>query len=289
MRPGDPFSLETYHLFKHPPFEHPSFCNFNIIEVIGRGTYASVYRAMRGHLMYALKQFEFDSNVGRLSILASFDREIRAHAQFPNNVHRNITRLISLVLGECGVPTGLAFEYVAARSMVGRRFDLVILERIAHQVAEALVFTRRHHVIHGDIKPNNILVSDDGTVIKLCDFGLATVVESGQRARIQTYGHGTLPYTPPETVPTGHAVPFLTYASDIWSLGCVLFEAATCIAPFLRNDDHRTIQAIHEGAYTWPENCTNAHFRAIVDSMMRHDPLVRISLDLLLSSSLCSK
>lgn len=90
---------------------------------------------------------------------------------------------------------------------------------ILGQLLQAVTYCHTHQIIHRDIKPSNILVFD-GLIIKLSDFGLAR--EVGEQEDAITEVRGTLSYASPEII---KGEPYL-YATDMWSLGCVLYELA---------------------------------------------------------------
>jgi serine/threonine protein kinase/DNA-binding CsgD family transcriptional regulator len=107
-----------------------------------------------------------------------------------------------------------------------------VVSRLGHQICMALDYAHRMGVIHRDIKPANIYVTDDNNV-KIMDFGLA-IPTDGNRKRVTAPGSviGTPVYLSPEQA---QAKP-LTFATDLYSLGCVLYEMLTGILPFDADD-----------------------------------------------------
>ncbi len=102
--------------------------------------------------------------------------------------------------------------------------------RLAEQVCRALEHAHSRGVVHRDLKPGNIWLAQDGTA-KLGDFGLAVALD---RSRLTMAGMmvGTASYMPPEQALGSQATP----RSDLYSLGCVLYEMATGRPPFLGDD-----------------------------------------------------
>lgn len=104
------------------------------------------------------------------------------------------------------------------------------------QMCAALDYLHKHGVIHRDLKPANFLLDEEGT-IKLSDFGLASVIAS---RRITSAGKtaGTLLYMAPEQIRGGDITP----KTDLYALGCVLFELLTGKPPFVGDTPASTMQ-----------------------------------------------
>lgn len=159
--------------------------------------------------------------------------------------HRNIAKLFDAGITEQGQPF-LALEYVEGlpideycrASADGSPLPLAARLRLFLQVVQAVAYAHGKLVVHRDLKPANILVSRQGGA-RLLDFGIAKLLESGetQATRLTQVGGGafTPDYASPEQI-LGEA---LTVASDVYSLGVVLYELLAGVRPYKLKRDSR--------------------------------------------------
>jgi serine/threonine protein kinase len=151
--------------------------------------------------------------------------------------HPNIVTIYDI--GESEAGRYIAMEFVSGRSLrtlAASQMQGAELTALARQIAQALAVAHEAGIVHRDVKPENILLRDDG-LVKILDFGIARLVGGGPvMDGSPTVGHdtdtgiviGSLRYMSPEQA-RGDPV---TAASDVFSLGIVLFELATGIHPF---------------------------------------------------------
>jgi serine/threonine protein kinase len=150
---------------------------YRIIEKVGAGGMGEVYQAedsqLRRHV--ALK-FLPEKTLGDRAAVERFIREARAASALN---HPNIVTIHEI--GESGPNRYIVMEFIAGRTLrkiIGQGVDLESLARIGEQVARALAVAHAAGIVHRDIKPDNIMVRDDG-YIKVLDFGLARLARSG--------------------------------------------------------------------------------------------------------------
>jgi serine/threonine protein kinase len=160
-------------------------------------------------------------------IVQRFEREAQFAASL--SAHPNIVSVFDV--GQDGDLHYMIMELVDGFSLKAAikeeaPFNVDRACHIAAEVASALDFAHRHGFVHRDIKPQNILISRDGTV-KVTDFGIAFSAGSTQVTRTGTM-FGTAQYISPEQVQGKTA----TSVSDVYSLGVVLFEMLTGELPF---------------------------------------------------------
>jgi len=199
---------------------------YELVRLIGRGGMGAVYEAVRADDSFR-KRVAIKLVPGGLDselTLARFRRERQILATL---AHRHIATLLDGGIAPDGRPF-LVLEYIEGTPITEwcDARHLSIRERIElfRQVCDAVQHSHTNLIVHGDIKPGNILVTADGTA-KLLDFGIAKLVgaDAGDDAMPLTRG-GIRPFTPEYASPEQVRGAPLTTASDVYSLGVVLFE-----------------------------------------------------------------
>ncbi len=198
---------------------------YEILDKIGTGGMSDVYKAKDHKLnrfvaVKVLKQ-EFSENT---NFVSKFRVEAQAAAGL---MHSNIVNVYDV-----GEEDGIYFivmelvEGITLKNYIEKKARLSIKEAIsiAIQVSMGIEAAHNNHIIHRDIKPQNIIISKDGKV-KVTDFGIAKAATSNT---ITSNVMGSVHYTSPEQARGG----FSDEKSDIYSLGCTMFEMLTGHVPF---------------------------------------------------------
>ncbi|HLF01954.1 MAG TPA: serine/threonine-protein kinase [Anaerolineales bacterium] len=122
------------------------------------------------------------------------------------------------------------------RRQPDQRFALPRLAALFHQICAALEHIHAHQLIHRDLKPSNIMVVSAGgdLHVKVMDFGLVRPVSTDRKLTLLDAILGTPTYTPPEQF---GSTPNLTFHADLYSVGVLLYEAATGQLPFEGDPD----------------------------------------------------
>jgi eukaryotic-like serine/threonine-protein kinase len=206
---------------------------YKISKRISAGGMGAVYLAERAdeqyHKRVAIKLIKRGMDTD--SVLRHFRNERQILASFD---HPNIARLLDGGATQDGLPY-FVMEYVEGLPIdqYCTNHALSITEglELFREMCAAVAYAHRHAVIHRDIKPSNILVTSDGTP-KLLDFGIAKILQPGAReeglATITGVRLMTPEYASPEQV-RGEAV---TTATDVYSLGVVLYQLLTGQKPY---------------------------------------------------------
>ena len=206
---------------------------YQIVDEIGHGGMGEVYRAFRadGHYSKEVAVKMVRAGVDSASVQERFRNERQILASLD---HPNIARLLDGGTTDDGVPY-LVMELVEGTRIDGycEKHKLTIPERLQlfRQVCSAVQYAHQHLVIHRDLKPSNILVTGDG-VPKLLDFGIAKLLDEaaagGSEFTLTGFQLLTPQYASPEQV-RGEGI---TTASDVYSLGVVLYELLTGHSPY---------------------------------------------------------
>ncbi|WP_330177252.1 serine/threonine-protein kinase [Streptomyces sp. NBC_01498] len=215
---------------------------YRLLDLIGRGGMGEVWRARDESLgrhvaVKCLKPLGPQQDRSFTRVLRErFRREARVAAALQ---HRGVT-----VVHDFGEHDGVL--YLVMELLEGRNLSQLLEDNgrgrlpvpdvvdIAEQVADALAYTHEQGIVHRDLKPANIMRLADGAV-KICDFGIARLGHDiGFTSKLTGTGiaMGTPHYMSPEQIGGGH----IDHRSDLYSLGCVLYEITTGAPPFDQDD-----------------------------------------------------
>ena len=205
---------------------------YRILERIARGGMSTVYAAVDERLdrLVAVKVMSAALSADP-AFSDRFAREARAAARL---THLNVVSVYDqgTEVAADGHHVFLVMELVEGRTLrelLRERGRLTAPEAISimEPVLSALSAAHRAGLAHRDVKPENILLSDDG-IVKVADFGLARAVESDPTATRTGLMMGTVAYCAPEQISKGSTDP----RSDVYSAGIVLFELLTGTPPY---------------------------------------------------------
>ncbi|XP_037322554.2 serine/threonine-protein kinase 36 [Pungitius pungitius] len=242
--------------------------SYHVLELAGEGSFGRVYKG-RKRFTGQVVALKFMPKVGRSEKeLRSLRREIEIMRGLE---HPNIVQLFDSFETETEVV--VVTEYAE-----GHLFQILVddeklpesqVREIACQLVSALYYLHSHRILHRDMKPQNILLGKSG-VVKLCDFGFARAMSVS--TMVLTSIKGTPLYMSPELV---EEKPY-DHTSDLWSLGCILYELHTGAPPFPTTSLLHLVQLIVKDPVKWPgtmsDTCTS-----LLKGLLTKDPQKRLS------------
>lgn len=204
---------------------------YEILEKIGSGGMAVVYRGKDKKLdRYVTIKVLREEFIGDEEFIERFRSEACSAARLS---HPNIVRAYDV--GEDGDVNYIVNEYIhgdTLKKAIKEKapFDSRSTINVAIQIASALSQAHKAHIVHRDIKPQNILVGTDG-VVKVTDFGIARAATASTMTTTANAA-GSVHYFSPEQARGG----YVDEKSDIYSLGITMFEMITGVLPFQGNN-----------------------------------------------------
>ncbi len=246
---------------------------YRIVRPLGRGGMGAVYLAQRDddqfHKEVAIKILKFELEGGAGVARFRHERQILANLEHPN-----IARLLDGGATELGTPY-IVLEYVEGVPLTDwcEQQELSIEQRLRlfREVCDAVQYAHQHLVVHRDIKPGNILVTPEG-VPKLLDFGIAKLLptgDSGGGAPPATITGGML-MTPDYASPEQVRGAGISTASDVYSLGAVLYQLLTGQRPYTIQN-YNPLEIAHvvcEAEVRLPSSLGNRRLRGDLDCIV---------------------
>jgi len=259
--------------------------NVRITDFIGAGGMGQVFLGVdeRLHRKVAVKALSSGFRVSENATIR-FHREARILSRLD---HPSICRLYDLI--DSSEPPCLLLEYLEGRTLgevLGAVGEDEILD-IGIQVAHALAAAHREGVIHRDLKPDNVMVMADGSA-KVLDFGIGRLMEEicpepatlpGTASRRVHYGdtptvQGDIIGTPRYMSPEQALGEELTPATDVFSLGIVLYELFEAHSPYSTEDPLALLSTI-PSAEIEPPPSASVPLRELIQRLVARDPMQR--------------
>jgi len=211
---------------------------FKVISLLGRGGFGCVYKVYQLLLKkeFALKTLN-PANMTDLAI-SRFSKEAQAAGRLD---HPNLVRAVDFGLID-GVQPYLVMDYVEGPTLAQYlkqhgRIDLKAALQMFIPISMALAYAHKEGVVHRDLKPSNIILSSVGPdstafIPRIVDFGIAKIQFGDESQALTLTGAGDVFGTPLYMSPEQCAGTGVDHRSDIYALGCLLFESLTGAPPF---------------------------------------------------------
>ncbi|XP_019904268.2 myosin light chain kinase family member 4 isoform X2 [Esox lucius] len=232
--PAAPFN---HRIVTPKPHQIATFYAINKDEVLGGGRFGQVHKCVENSsgLMLAAKIIKARSQKEK--------EVVKNEIQVMNQLnHANLIQLYAAF--ESRTDIILIMEYVDGGELFDRIIDenhnLTELDTVLfiRQICEGLQYMHKMYILHLDLKPENILcVSRATNKIKIIDFGLARRYKPREKLRVN---FGTPEFLAPEVI----NYEFVSFPTDMWSLGVITYMLLTGLSPFLGDDDNETLNNI---------------------------------------------
>ncbi|EXB74817.1 Serine/threonine-protein kinase ULK4 [Morus notabilis] len=243
---------------------------YHVYGAIGRGKYSTVYKGRKK------KTIEY---CAIKSVDKSHKNKILQEVRILHSLgHPNVLKFYCWY--ETSAHLWLVLEYCVGgdlRTLLQQDGQLPedSIHDLAHDLLKALQFLHSKGIIYGDLKPSNILLDENGRT-KLCDFGLArrlNEISKVPSSSLPQAKRGTPCYMAPELFEDGGVH---SYASDLWALGCVLYECYTGIPPFIGREFTQLVKSILSDPTPPLRGSPSRPFVNLINSLLVKDPAERI-------------
>eukprot|EP01120_Amphizonella_sp_Union-15-10_P001013 TRINITY_DN11078_c0_g1_i1.p1 TRINITY_DN11078_c0_g1~~TRINITY_DN11078_c0_g1_i1.p1 ORF type:complete len:458 (-),score=86.53 TRINITY_DN11078_c0_g1_i1:145-1446(-) len=271
-------------------------------EQIGKGCYAKVKEGIHCKSLKRVAIKIFDSN--KLKKISggenSFNREVSILSTLN---HVNIVQLHDYWIDQSKAKMFIILEFMSCGTLQdliekqyrsGSRIPMVQIRQLFSHLINGLDYLHHQDIIHKDIKPDNLLLNEDG-VLKICDFGVAERIDetfgewsdvidspnshglsSSRDLHKHGWGGGSLAFLPPESL-IGETEPKATTKNDVWSAGIILFMCATGRFPFEKTSMYDLVENITKGSYKIPDYF-HQNLKDLIKNMLSLDPSQRFSI-----------
>lgn len=251
---------------------HPKIPGFEFGELIGRGEQGLVYRALQVDLDRDVAVKVIHPHLAQdPSLRSRFETEMKMASAID---HPNVTSVFEA--GESGGELFISMALVPGENLSealsrAGRFDSVKACSIVSQIASALDAAHERGIIHRDVKPANVLLDRRFDHSYLTDFGIAKSLEATQAHTVTGQAVGAVRYISPEQARNEP----LDKRADVYSLGCVLYEALTGELIFGDGSDASILLAKVSGDIEPPTHTVpspNPAFDAVIEKALALDP-----------------
>ncbi|KAG5439823.1 hypothetical protein PCANB_000105 [Pneumocystis canis] len=250
---------------------------YNRLDLIGRGGSSKVFRVMdQNHKIFALKKVHFDKadksavvnfkdEIKLLKKLSGHERIIKLYDSEINDAKGYLIMIMEI--GEIDLSHLLAKQHQ-------RPLDINFVRLYWDQMLQAVQAVHDQKIVHSDLKPANFLLVEGS--LKLIDFGIAKAIGNDTTNIHRDSQIGTINYMSPEALSEAHPITpgdqkimKLGRASDIWSLGCILYQMVYGKTPFAHLTMFQKVKAIPDPRY--PINFPNMAFPNSHNEQNQHD------------------
>lgn len=257
-----------------------------VVKYLGRGACGKVFLCLNVHdfqlyAMKAVRKADLQSSRSQANKRNPMDDLKREIMIMKKMKHSNIVTLSEVIDDPSGSKLLLVMEYLEGGPVMTReslerceRLPETLVSRYFRDMVRALDYLHSQRVVHGDLKPENVLVSADGTV-KLSDFGCSKVIVSGNEYLERC--NGTPAFLAPEMMRPNSR--YRGRPTDIYAMGACLYTLIFGRIPFTAPNLYQLFQVVQNENVTFPENIPISDtLKHLLMRLLTKNPKERISL-----------
>ncbi|OHT11129.1 CAMK family protein kinase [Tritrichomonas foetus] len=241
---------------------------YQIIKTLGSGAAGKVYLAKdkATNEQFAIKEIDIESKDALNHTLKEIENMKKLQHPYIVRYHKSFQENNKLYILMEYIDGGDLASFITDRKNRFLTEDVIL--KIFIQITVALRYIHEHKIVHRDLKPQNIFMTRVG-VVKVGDFGVSRALETTNE--LMETKVGTPYYLSPEI---WNNEPYNSQ-TDIWSLGCILYELCALKKPFKASNINQLIVAIFNGGYEPLTTRYTEDLRKLVNAMLEQDPKVR--------------
>ncbi|KGN56948.2 CBL-interacting serine/threonine-protein kinase 7 [Cucumis sativus] len=256
---------------------------YQLGRLLGRGSFAKVYQAvsLADNSTVAIKIIDKSKTIGAV-MERCIVREVAAMRRLDH--HPNILKIHEVMATKSKIYLVVEFagggELLAKISRRGR-FTETVARRYFQQLVSALKFCHDNGVVHRDVKPQNLLLDEQGN-LKVSDFGLSALPEQLRDGLLHT-SCGTPAYSAPEVMTCRSGSGYDGGKADAWSCGVILFVMLSGFLPFDDSNLAAMYRKIHRREFQIP-NWVSKPVRFLIYHLLDPNPKTRMSIEALMQN-----
>ena len=255
--------------------------NYEKVKSIGRGAYGTVYlcRRITDGCLFIIKQIPVEEMSREERQAAMNEVKVLSMLKHPNIIayFDSFFEEKALMIVMEYAQGGTMYNFIEERE--GKLLDEDEIIRLFVQIVLAIHHVHQQNILHRDLKTQNILLNKTRKVVKIGDFGISKILSSKSKANSVI---GTPCYISPELC---EGKPY-NRKSDIWALGCVLYELSTLKKAFEASNLPALVLKIMKGSFNPISERYSKDFKNLVLSMLQIDPAKRPSLPQIMAQPL---
>ena len=245
--------------------------NYRICEKrIGKGSFSTIHKCFdKDNNVFALKKINMDKLKDKNIIKNEFNIMRKLS-------HINIIKVYDLIIDEKLNNVYIFMEYFEhgdlGKYLGGNTLEETYVNTFSIQIKNGLQYLYLQNIVHRDIKPQNILVSNN-KILKIIDFGLSKNISMNSEMMDTICGSPL--YMAPEIIKKKN----YTIKSDIWSFGVIIYEMIYGYTPFRANNIYSLIEILQNSHIKFPKHNISSECIDLLKCMLRKDPNDRIDWD----------